>query len=62
MAFGLVKNDKGYLYYVSTLRVSLLKMALGLIEKNKCCLCQLGALNLVLDKLNTYITLIMYVS
>ncbi len=39
MAFGLEKNDKGYLYYyVSTLRVLLVKMALGLVKKDKYCL------------------------
>jgi hypothetical protein len=35
MAFGLVKNDKGYLYYVSTLGVSLVKMTFGLVKKDK---------------------------
>jgi len=31
MTFDLVKSDKGYLYYVSTVKVSLVKMAPGLV-------------------------------
>jgi hypothetical protein len=38
MTFDLVKSDKGYLYYVNTLGVSLVKMALGLVKKDKYCL------------------------
>jgi hypothetical protein len=30
-----IKNDKGYLYYVSTLGVLLVKIALNLIKKDK---------------------------
>jgi hypothetical protein len=35
MTFDLVKNDKGYLYYLGTLWVSLVKMTFGLVLK-KC--------------------------
>jgi len=38
MTFDLVKSDEGYLYYSSTVWVSLVKMALGIVKKDKYCL------------------------
>jgi hypothetical protein len=35
MTFDLVKNDKGYLYYLGTLWVLLVKMTFGLIKSDK---------------------------
>jgi hypothetical protein len=48
------QNDKRYLYYLSTLWVWLVKMAFGLVKKDKYCLYQLDVENLMLGKLNIY--------
>ncbi len=38
ITFDLVKTDKGYLYYLGIAWVLLVKMALGLVKKDKYCL------------------------
>ncbi len=38
MTFDLVKSDKGHLYYLGTLWVLLVKMALGFVKIDQYCL------------------------
>ncbi len=51
MTFDLVKSDKGYLYYLSTLWVSFFKMAFGLIKTNKWYLYYVSTLGVSLVKI-----------